>query len=171
MNSRFTYPFNLTGTPHKGWEVKFPDFPEFNNERMQARTLEDCAKQIDSYLEQVVTKRIVDALDIPTPSEVATQGFLPKVLPAPSKIGLATFSVTLKSQILLKASLCMAVAEKGITKVALAKLLGVNEAEVRRILDPRHGTKLPTLERALKELGKRIHIEVVDDQWVEKCHA
>ena len=51
--------------------------------------------------------------------------------------------------------------EAAITKVQLARLLEVDEKEVRRILDPRHGTKLLTIERALAVLGKRIELQLI----------
>ena len=45
--------------------------------------------------------------------------------------------------------------EKSLNISQLAQALGVDEKEVRRILDPRHNTKLTTLERTLIALGKR----------------
>lgn len=51
--------------------------------------------------------------------------------------------------------------EAVITKVQLARLLEIDEKEVRRILDPRHGTKLLTIERALAALGKRIELQLI----------
>jgi len=50
--------------------------------------------------------------------------------------------------------------EARVNKIALAKMMDVNEKEVRRMLDPHHGTRLQTMERALKVLGKRIHVQV-----------
>jgi len=43
--------------------------------------------------------------------------------------------------------------ESGITKTELARRLGKDEKEVRRILDPDQGTKIQTLEQALAVLG------------------
>ncbi|MBF0136367.1 MAG: hypothetical protein H7833_09515 [Magnetococcus sp. DMHC-1] len=37
-----------------------------------------------------------------------------------------------------------------------------DEKEARRILDPRHGTKLPLLEQALFVLGKRLVVSIQD---------
>ncbi len=51
--------------------------------------------------------------------------------------------------------------ESGITKVELARTLNTNEKEIRRVLDPHHGTKLPTIERTLFALGKRIEINLI----------
>ena len=53
----------------------------------------------------------------------------------------------------LKAAAYTKFRESGQTKVAIAKALGLKESEVRRILDPRHGTKAATLERFVRSLG------------------
>jgi len=47
-----------------------------------------------------------------------------------------------------------------ISKSELARRLGKDEKEVRRILDPRHPTKLPALTAALRVLGKRLVVGV-----------
>ena len=72
-----------------------------------------------------------------------------------------------------KAALYQAVGEARLSKVALAKRLGVGEKEVRRMLDPRHPTKIPTLDRALAAVGKQVDLEVRDTpaQPVVKRHA
>lgn len=49
----------------------------------------------------------------------------------------------------------------GITKTELARRLGKDEKEVRRILDPKHATKLPALTAALRALGKRLVVGVM----------
>ena len=48
----------------------------------------------------------------------------------------------------------------GISKSELARRLGKDEKEVRRILDPMHPTKLSALEAALRLLGRRLVIGV-----------
>ena len=51
-----------------------------------------------------------------------------------------------------------AMSEAGITKVQLAKRLGVDEKEVRRLLDPHYGSKLPRIAQAIAALGRRLVI-------------
>ena len=46
------------------------------------------------------------------------------------------------------------------TKVQLARRLSCDEKEVRRLLDPRHPTKLPRIKEALDVLGKRLVVSV-----------
>jgi antitoxin HicB len=52
----------------------------------------------------------------------------------------------------------------GLSRRAFAALLGKDEREVRRILSPRHPTKLPALTAALAALGKRLVVGVEELQ-------
>jgi antitoxin HicB len=49
-----------------------------------------------------------------------------------------------------------------ISKSELARRIGKDEKEVRRILDPKHPTKLPALTAALRALGKRLVVGVAE---------
>lgn len=49
-----------------------------------------------------------------------------------------------------------------ITKAELARRLGVDEKEVRRILDPLHTTKIATLANALSAMGRRLVVSIED---------
>jgi antitoxin HicB len=49
-----------------------------------------------------------------------------------------------------------------ISKSELARRLGKDEKEVRRILDPKHATKLPALTAALRAMGKRLVVGVTE---------
>jgi antitoxin HicB len=57
-----------------------------------------------------------------------------------------------------KAALYLAMRDSKITRTELARRLMCDEKEVRRMLDPRHATKLATIARALQILGKRLII-------------
>src|ERR1035441_6882930 len=59
-----------------------------------------------------------------------------------------------------KAALYLAMGERGMTNVQLARKLGCDEKEVRRMLNPRHPTKLPRIKDALDVLGKRLVVSV-----------
>ncbi|HEY4773439.1 MAG TPA: type II toxin-antitoxin system HicB family antitoxin [Xanthobacteraceae bacterium] len=77
-------------------------------------------------------------------------------LPAPSRPRRGEVVVGLPAQLAAKAIVFRAWRASGITKVEFARLLGVQEAEARRILNPRHGTKLERLEEAASALGVRL---------------
>jgi antitoxin HicB len=62
-----------------------------------------------------------------------------------------------------KTSLYLAMRELGVTRSQLAQRLGVDEKEVRRMLDPRHATKLPRIEQALGILGHRLIVSLESD--------
>ena len=53
-----------------------------------------------------------------------------------------------------KAAIYLAMREAGITKVQLARRLKCDEKEIRRLLDPRHKSKIDRIEAALEVLGK-----------------
>lgn len=65
-------------------------------------------------------------------------------------------AVPLPSRLAAKASLYAAWKQSSMSKVALAAKMGRAESEVRRILDPDHGTKLDQLEEAAVGLGGRL---------------
>lgn len=62
-----------------------------------------------------------------------------------------------------KAALHVAFATSGLAKAELAARLGCDEKEIRRLLDPRHPSKLPRLEQAIEALGQRITIRLVGE--------
>lgn len=78
--------------------------------------------------------------------------------PAPSKSRRGEHRVAPPAETVAKAALCVAMREAGINKVQLAKRLGVDEKEVRRLLDPHYGSKLPRIAQAVELLGKRLVI-------------
>ncbi len=68
--------------------------------------------------------------------------------------------VVVAADVAAKLAVLEAFAETDISKAELAHRLGKDEKEVRRILDPRHSTKLLTLTKALRALGKRLVVAV-----------
>jgi antitoxin HicB len=50
--------------------------------------------------------------------------------------------------------------DTGMTNSQLARKLGCDEKEVRRMLNPRHPTKLPRIREALELLGKRLVVSL-----------
>jgi antitoxin HicB len=67
-----------------------------------------------------------------------------------------------QSWFLWKLAVLEAFGAAGISKSELARRLGKDEKEVRRMLDPRHPTKLPALTAVLRALGKRLVVGVVE---------
>jgi antitoxin HicB len=76
----------------------------------------------------------------------------------PSKARRNEHWVSPPAETVAKAALCVAMREAGISKVQLARQLGVDEKEVRRLLDPHCGSKLPRIAQAISLLGHRLVI-------------
>jgi antitoxin HicB len=76
--------------------------------------------------------------------------------------GRKLISVAVTPEIAAKLALVTAFRQSGLSKADLARRLGKDEKEVRRILDPRHATKLPQLRATLQIFGKRLVISVAD---------
>ena len=81
----------------------------------------------------------------------------PILMPSPAR---GRPVVVPEALIAAKAALYLTMREQGLSKVALAARLGLGESEVRRMLDPRHGTKIERLEAALAQLGQRLVVSV-----------
>jgi antitoxin HicB len=81
-------------------------------------------------------------------------------LPRAKTRGAGLVQVTVEPEVAAKLAVIEAVRIAGITKSEFARRIGKDEKEARRILDPRHPTKLTTLTAALRELGQRLVIGV-----------
>jgi antitoxin HicB len=136
---QFVYPYTVRRSEDGAWQVRFPDVPEALTEG----------------------ETEADAHALATDVLVAALGGLTKLrrdLPAPSTEG--EFFVVVPILQSAKLALYQAMREHDFNKVTLAKKLGVQEGEVRRMLDLDHQTKIGTLENALWQLGKQMASEV-----------
>jgi antitoxin HicB len=84
-----------------------------------------------------------------------------KPLPKPRSRSRNLVEIAVAPDAAAKLAVLESFAAAGITKSELARRIGKNEKEVRRILDPKHPTKLPALIGALRALGKRLMIGVI----------
>lgn len=140
---QFTYPVALT--PDKkdgGFVVTCRDVPEVVT---QGGSIEEAISEAEGALEAAIEMRIEDGMDIPVPSSKKRGEHL---------AGLPVATA-------MKAALHISMQELDVSKAELARRLGLDEKEARRMLDPKHATKVPALERALHALGKRIELVVV----------
>jgi antitoxin HicB len=83
-------------------------------------------------------------------------------LPKPRAEGRGLVDVAVAPEVAAKLAVLEAFAAVGISKSELARRIGKDEKEVRRIPDPRHPTKLPALTAALRALGKRLVVGVTE---------
>jgi antitoxin HicB len=144
MNHELAYPVELAPDVDGGFVVTFPDLPEAIT---QGADVTDALVQASDALEEAVAGRVRRGDDIPEP--------------APSREGQRVVPVPALTA--AKAALYLALRQAGITKTELAVRLGCDEKEVRRLLDPRHASKLPRIQKALAALGKTITVCLVDE--------
>jgi antitoxin HicB len=85
-----------------------------------------------------------------------------KPLPKPRAKGGGFVDVAVAPDVAAKLAVLESFTAAGITKTELARRIGKDEKEVRRILDPKHPTKLPALTAALRALGKRLVVGVTE---------
>lgn len=136
----FAYTAALTRTREGTVMVAFPDLPEALTE---GNDEEDALKQAIDCLDEAIAGRIADREDIPTPTAEGRYVVLVPALTA------------------AKAALYLAMREVGISNVKLAKRLGLDERQVRRLLDPSTKSRMPEIERALAELDQALEVRVV----------
>ncbi len=138
----FVYPAKLISEA-PGFTVQFLDLPEAITSGVDRA---DAISQAADCLEEAIAGRIADGLDLPTPSQV----------------GKRHIAVNLAAPMAAKAALYLALKEGQEPHAKLARRLNLHERELRRMLDPRHSTKLVRIQRVLEALGKRL-IVALDD--------
>ena len=127
----------------RGHVVSFPDVPEAIT---QGRDMTDARTMAEEALGLALLTYL--ARGLPLPKAKATSKRLMPIAVAPD--------------VAAKLAVLEAFAAAGISKSELARRLGKDEKEVRRILDPKHATKLPALTAALRALGKRLVVGVME---------
>lgn len=136
---RFEYPVLLKAAEEGGFIVTCRDLPPLIT---QGESKEDALTQAADAMDEVFATYMLKGITFPTRSKTRR----------------GEYSVVPPAETVAKAALYMAMSEAGVTKVQLARQLGVDEKEVRRLLDPHYGSKLPRIAQAIQLLGKRLVI-------------
>jgi antitoxin HicB len=136
---RFEYAVRLTPASEGGFVVTCRDLPQLVT---QGEGKEDALAEAADAMDEVFAAYMLGGLPFPAPSR-AQRGEYPISPPA---------------ETVAKAALYVSMRESGVTKIQLAQKLGVDEKEVRRLLDPHYGSKLPRIAQAIRMLGRRLVI-------------
>ena len=140
MAIRYRYPIDLHREPGGGFSVTYPDFDEaFSDGDSLAEAMTEAA----DCLEEALAGRIARREDIPAPSPARGR---------PTAVPGAVLAAKLALYEVMRAD--------RLSNSAFAAQMGVRESEVRRMLDPRHATKIGRLEEALARFGKRLVVTV-----------
>lgn len=141
MPDTYSYPAEIERDEDGRFVVVFPDFGWGATD---GATPEEALAEARDLLREIIATVIREGGELPDPSK-AGKG-RPLVVPP--------------VQIALKAALYEAWREAGISQRRLARDLDVAESEVRRMLNPEHGTRVATIDRALRRLGKRVNVTI-----------
>ena len=139
--NRFEFPVLLTTAGEGGFVVTCRDLPQLIT---QGEDQADALLQAVDAMDEVFATYMIEGIDFPEPSRLRRR----EQLAAPP------------AETMAKAALYVAMREAGISKTQLAKRLGVDEKEVRRLLDPHYGSKLPRIAQAISVLGRRLVVSL-----------
>lgn len=139
----FTYPARIERGGRRGFVVSFPDVPEAIT---QGRDIVEARENAQEAL-GLALLAIISA---------------GRALPRPRARGARLERINASAEMSAKIATLEAFAGACISKSELGRRLGKDEKEVRRILDPRHRTKLPALAASLAAMGKKLVIAVED---------
>ena len=147
---RYAYPCDIVrdeeearSTGREAYTVTFPDVYGANT---GGWTREEALELAEDCLSVALGMCVRAREDIPEPS-----------LPAEGQVLIVVSPI-----VAAKLALYTAMRDQGVTNVALANRLGLQENAVRRLVDPGHRSHITSVEKALKALGRSLLIE----DWV-----
>ena len=138
----YAYPFDMTAQPEGGFTVTFPDVPEAISEG-------DSEGEAETRAEEALVTALSFYTDAGEP--------LPRPSPARGRK-----LVLVPPLVAAKLALHDAMVSAGVSNADLARTLGVDEKAVRRLRDPLHRSHIGQIETALRSLGKRLEIRVLE---------
>ncbi len=135
----YTYQATIKPDVDGGFIVTFADVPEaITAGDTRAEAIENAREALGLALRGIMQ----EGRDLPEPT--ATDGT----------------AVAVAADVAAKLAVILAFRHSGMSKSELARQLGKDEAEARRILDPDHATKINLLQDASRVLGQEIVIRV-----------
>ena len=138
---RYAYPYSVKPEREGGFFISFPDLPEALT---GAETEADVPRMARDAVVAAPSFYVDGGRPLPTPSPGQP------VAPVPVLVA-------------LKLALHEAMLAQGVSNVELAKRAGADEKSVRRMRDLFQATKVDSLEAALRLLGRRAEVSVLED--------
>ena len=138
---RYAYPATLEAQPEGGFTATFEGLPGATQGETEAEAL----RAAEDLLVTALSFHIEDG----------------KLLPRPA-LAEGRPVVEVPSLVAAKLALHEAMLERGVSNVELAGRLGLDEKAVRRLRDPLHRSHIGAVEAALRALGRRLVVEVLE---------
>lgn len=124
--------------------VSFPDLPEALTD---GANLAEAMSEAEDCLSEAIQARLDVGEEIPEPS--------------PAQVGQTLVPVEITTA--LKAAVVERMRAQGVKQIQLAQAMKIDGKDVRRLLDPKHRTKVGALEQAMRVLGGKVTLTVEDD--------
>ncbi|MGG5811476.1 type II toxin-antitoxin system HicB family antitoxin [Falsiroseomonas sp. CW058] len=137
---RYAYPVTLTPEPGGGFSVSFPDVPEALT---QGEDEADALAMAEDALVSGLSFYVDREAPLPVPSEAAGRPVV--AVPVLEATKLALHEAMLAARI---------------STVELARRMGIDEKNARRVRDILHRSRVDQVELALRALGRRVVVEV-----------
>lgn len=134
----FEYPVDLE-RDGEFWMATIPGFPPGT----QGDTRDDALKHAEQFVEDAIGGYMRAGIDLPSIEPAAGR---PTVALSPLNAA--------------KAGLYVAMREAGVTKAELARRLGWADAQVQRLFDLRHRSRLENLALALSAIGRKLVVGI-----------
>jgi antitoxin HicB len=139
----FAYPASFRPDEDGRPVVSFRDFPRAHTD---GKDLREAMEEAIDCLGGVVARYMSQKIEIPVPSKPKRGD---RLVPVPLWIA-------------GKLALYVVMKERCMNNSQLARLLGVRETVIRRMLDPDHATKSEKIQTAVEALGKQFWVVVQD---------
>lgn len=139
----YVYACTVTVDEDGRFLVRFPQFPEALTDGV---TEQEALVEAEDCLREALSQRLKRGEDIPDPARVARGEYPVRVAP------------DLSVKIALSRIMC----EQRLTVADLARRLGIDHKEGRRLLDPYEATKMSRLVHALVVLGYGVETTIYD---------
>jgi len=131
------YPAKFAEAPEGGFVVTFRDIPEaITQGDTEAETMEMAEDVLMSSMEHYLEER--------------------RTVPAPSSPEAGERLVHLPASVAAKVLLLNEQLAQGVSNAELARRMGTRPQEVQRITNLGHATKIDTIDRAMRALGKEL---------------
>jgi len=144
---RYAYPCNIVRDDEEqratGREAYVVDFPDVCGANTGGWSWEEALEMAQDCLGVALAMYVDDRQEIPSPSPLAEGQVMISVAPI----------------VAAKLALYAAMREQGMTNVALAARLGLQENAVRRLVDPGHRSHITSVEKALRAVGRDLVLE------------
>ncbi len=135
--SNYQYPVELVDNKEGGFILKFRDFPNFNSEIWS-----------HDELQSTGASALITLLDLYFEHN--------KVFPEPSAPKENEELIELPISVIARMMLLNTMVENKVRPVDLARKMGLKHQEVNRIVNLKHNTRIDTIQKALKALGKKL---------------